>query len=331
MKLPAGLYVAYDAQYDFYPEFNGVPKIVWKDGRANQVAYRADGAGGCGGMGALAIDTAGTTAVPFILEDGKTVSGEPIYLALQQHPLSALFYKASGGKKYIWDEKTQTNTEVPFTLHDFEQAHGVILYNDLLGRTLILSNMEYGPQAECGKPVIYLYPTVPTDVHVEVGADITKSEPLYDTGWNVRAQPYGDLTLLNFNNTTVYPYLYWEGLGHGAYPEITKGVIVATKNAEKTLRDHLAQLGLQGREVEDFLEFWLPRMPQTPYVRLSWLGTKEMDELAPLTITPKPDNVIRVFLDFAGVEAPYPLEPQTLSSRPRSGFTVIEWGGLLQK
>ena len=55
-----------------------------------------------------------------------------------------------------------------------------------------------------------------------------------------------------------------------------------------------------------------------------------MDVLAPLIVSPKPDTSIRVFLDFEGLEKPIALPEQKLSAIPRTGFTVIEWGGLLK-
>ena len=183
---------------------------------------------------------------------------------------------------------------------------------------MIFHNSQYGPQAECGKPVIYLYPTKPTQVSVKVGARITKSDPEYLEGWNVIAEPTGTQTL------------FWEGFGNGPYPEITQGFVVKQSDLETTLRDHIARLGLNAREAQDFLDFWLPKMPIKPYVRLTWFGTRQMDALAPLTITPKPDSVIRVFLDFEGLEKPITIPPQKLSAIPRNGFTVIEWGGLLR-
>ena len=55
-----------------------------------------------------------------------------------------------------------------------------------------------------------------------------------------------------------------------------------------------------------------------------------MNDLAPLSISPKPDTVKRVFLDFAGQNTPATdLAPQQLKGFMRTGFTVVEWGGLL--
>jgi len=57
----------------------------------------------------------------------------------------------------------------------------------------------------------------------------------------------------------------------------------------------------------------------------------EMNNLAPLTVSPKPDTMIRVFLDFEGLDQPVNLIPQKLFAPQRKGFTLIEWGGLLIK
>ena len=114
------------------------------------------------------------------------------------------------------------------------------------------------------------------------------------------------------------------------YPEITVGRVVPTNQVSLAIKSDLIKQGLNVQEIKDFLEFWLPRMPKTPYVRLSWLNTEQMNQLAPLHITPRPDTMIRVFLDFTGQStATTTLLPQTLTALPRDGFTVIEWGGLL--
>ena len=47
----------------------------------------------------------------------------------------------------------------------------------------------------------------------------------------------------------------------------------------------------------------------------------------PLNITPKPDTLIRVMMNFKGVKSYKELEPQELIRPERIGFTVVEWGG----
>lgn len=92
----------------------------------------------------------------------------------------------------------------------------------------------------------------------------------------------------------------------------------------------MKEMGLSDKEIADFKEFWLPKMPATPYVRLSWLLTPEMDTLAPLAVSPKPDSSIRVFLDFEGLNSKIDIAPQVLPHYERKGFTLVEWGGLLK-
>lgn len=203
----------------------------------------------------------------------------------------------------------------------------VVVWRDALGDYHIFYDNNYGRLAECGKPVIYLYPKTKTEAKVQVGANIRISEPNYGAGWKVTAYPDGKI--IN-SDGAVYENLYWEGLGRGEYPAIISGRIVKRENIEAELRHDLFALGLNEKESADFMEFWLPKMPETPYIRLTWLDTAEMNDLAPLVISPRPETVKRVFLDFAGQNTEATdLAPQKLNGFQRKGFTVVEWGGLL--
>jgi len=94
-----------------------------------------------------------------------------------------------------------------------------------LGDFVIFKNEKYARLAECGEPVIYLYPTKTTDVSVKVGADIRISEPDYGNGWNVTAKPSGELTV----NGSKYDSLFWEGQGNGDYPYVDESGVVVKK------------------------------------------------------------------------------------------------------
>jgi hypothetical protein len=105
---------------------------------------------------------------------------------------------------------------------------------------------------------------------------------------------------------------------------VSKDQVVATINTQ------LKEQGLNQKEISDFLDFWQPKLPTTPYTRLTWLTTSQMNQLAPLNITPRPRTVIRTFLDFQGLTKPEKLQPQIFHAPTRNGFTVVEWGGLLR-
>lgn len=212
------------------------------------------------------------------------------------------------------------------SIDDYWANLGTITWTDDYGTTIMYNNQAYEPLAECGKPVIYLYPEKTTTVSVKVGASVTKSEPTYNSGWTAIAEPTGKLIV----GGKVFDSLFWEGVGKGEYPNITSGTVVANGDIKSTVTSQLSYIGLNTKETADFLEFWMPKMPTTPYVRLSWLQNRDMNILAPLTISPTPNSMIRVFLDFEGLDHSISLPAQKLVPMARNGFTVVEWGGLLK-
>lgn len=254
-----------------------------------------------------------------LLEVGTSPSGDPLYaLTDGSHELFDLAYDSYSVGREAADMLTRD---------EFVEAMPLLLWQDNAGDYLVFMNSNYAAMVECGKPVVYLYPEEITKVKVAVAADVKVSEPDYGTGWTVTAEPNGDLVTVQGE---AVDSLFWEGTGQGEYPEITTGLVVPRTRVKKTIREDLRTIGFNKKEIADFMEFWIPRMPHTPFVRMSWFSTQEMNELAPLTVTPRPDTVIRTFLDFEGQFSPKTsLQPQILESTDRAGFTVTEWGGLL--
>ena len=247
---------------------------------------------------------------------GKVASGQTVYaLKNKQHRLYVISYT-----------EYKNDADSPVSFDRFLQDHALMFVKNSRGDYLAYIRDSYMPAYSCAKPVVYLYPTKTTSINVAVGANVTVSDPLYPTGgWrNVIAEPSGQLTY----SGKKYDSLFWEGLGYGAYPKITHGVVVPRAEAEATIWRQLTELGLNKKESTDFMEYWASKIPNRPYVRLTWFKTAELERLAPLYITPKPDTVIRVFLDMAGFDEPIDLPLQKLSPTPRRGFTVVEWGGL---
>ena len=174
------------------------------------------------------------------------------------------------------------------------------------------------------KPVIYLYPETETTVHVEVAyqGELTVTIPPYENGWTVTASPDGTLT---DKDGKTYPYLFWEGKTNVLLPT-DEGFCVKGEETEAFLLDILPRLGLIEREYTEFIDFWLPRMEGNPYNVITF-QTDAYEALAPLTVSPAPDAVLRVFMSFRASETPVELPTQEIESFARHGFTVIEWGG----
>ncbi|MCQ2555170.1 MAG: hypothetical protein MJ171_05925 [Clostridia bacterium] len=176
----------------------------------------------------------------------------------------------------------------------------------------------------CYKPVIYLYPTEETDVTVslDLKGELTCTYPRYDNGWNVKAYPDG--TLKDIRGTE-YSYLYWEG--ETAFePDMSKGFSVKGTDTASFLEDALSKLGLNRKEANEFIVFWLPLMEKNEYNIISFQEEK-YTEAAKLNVSPSPDTVIRVFMTYQASDKPVSIEPQMLYSPERQGFTVVEWGG----
>ncbi|MFA6602976.1 MAG: hypothetical protein WCT01_04200 [Candidatus Shapirobacteria bacterium] len=302
------------------------PNITWEDRSENSTSFNTRLIGGCGSESRNDNYSLSPEFISQKVHSGYMFNeSQPQYEVFQvtdpNHPLVGQLYN---------NYKVGRESEPGFlNINDFAKQHNHFIWKDKMGNYLLFISANYQPMAECGKPVIYLYPQVPTQVSVKVGAKITQSEPLYSSiGWQVLAQPDGSLNYQGQN----YPYLFWEGQGNGLYPDYRdQGFVVAQQDLIATVNRHLRLLGLNQKESADFMEFWQPRLPSTPFVRLTWLGTADMNRLAPLKVSPRPDTTIRLFLEFEGLDSPITLKPQKLSAPKRTGFTLVEWGGLLFK
>ena len=197
----------------------------------------------------------------------------------------------------------------------------------LIMTEISVSDFELDPDVEY-KPVIYLYPDETTDVSVRLdfNGKITVTEPKYNNGWNVTAYPNGTLEC----DGRQYPYLFWEGIRNYEV-DTSKGFCVSGEDTEAFLRDKLNYLGLNKKETEEFLGFWLPYMKDNSYNVITFAAEDYTDN-AKLDIDPAPETVIRVFMKFSPSDSYVAKEPQHLEKAPgRKGFTVIEWGGSIYR
>ena len=176
------------------------------------------------------------------------------------------------------------------------------------------------------KPIIYLYPTEETQVSVKVGnpENLTHTYPKYENGWNVIAKPNGELKDIK-TGRNLYA-LYWEGI-NTAKPNMNEGFIAKGEDTISFLEEKLAILGLNEREAEEFIVYWLPKLESNKYNFIRFETMEEINESMPLKITPTPDTIIRVIMEFKGIDEPFKVQEQKLETPVRDGFTVVEWGG----
>lgn len=275
---------------------------------------------GCGSAASAVSRYDGAKESDFVVT-GKTSDGKTVYEF--KDPNNQIVQKSYSEYKDFYKEDTSTQI---ISFAEFLKQHAVIAYKNADSEWLIYTRDQFAAVGGCAKPVVYLYPTRTQQVSVRVGADVKISDPFYNpsTGWRAVAQPNGQLSV----DGKQYDSLFWEGPGIGQYPSITSGTVVKRADAIKTIRSQLTQQGLNAKESNDFVEYWQDRIPNKPYIRLTWFNTAQLNELAPLWISPRPDTMLRVFLDMSGYDTQISIPKQKLSSTPRQGFTVVEWGGL---
>ncbi len=177
------------------------------------------------------------------------------------------------------------------------------------------------------KPMIYLYPTKKTNVTVLLGYPelLTTTYPKYLDKWQVTAYPNGDL--VDKNNKTYYG-LYWEGLNNIS-TNFEDGFVVKKDNIISFLEEKLNILGLNEREANEFIVYWLPILEQNDYNLIRFATLDEINDQMPLDINPRPDSLIRVLMEFKPLEQNITVKEQLLTTPQRTGFTVVEWGGTI--
>ncbi len=181
------------------------------------------------------------------------------------------------------------------------------------------------------KPAIYLYPKKAQSIGVKLDLDgkLTVSNPKYDStaGWNVLALPDG--TIKQPLNMTEYPYLYYEAdLNNVNIPK--EGWVVEKSNLKDQISKLLNQIGFNGKETDDFLSYWLPRLTEKPYYFITLLPENVINEKEKLTFSSTPDTLIRTRFVFEGLDYPMSVAPlPNIPSHSRTGFTVTDWGGTL--
>lgn len=190
-----------------------------------------------------------------------------------------------------------------------------------------MERAQYRITAE--KPVIYLYPSVPTLVEIKVNpvGAFSFTYPIYENGWKVTANPNGQLT----HNNQIFNYLFWESTQDWklASKELESGFVVKKAEVISFLEEKLTAFGFNSKEKADFITFWGPQLIQNEWNFIHFMFNEECNEFAELEITPKPDHMYRFYMIsmplIDGNE--FMISEQEIKPIDRSGFTVLEWGG----
>ncbi|MDD5360540.1 MAG: hypothetical protein PHN88_00290 [Ignavibacteria bacterium] len=172
------------------------------------------------------------------------------------------------------------------------------------------------------KPAVYLYPEsdIKVNVQIAVNGKLTFTEPLYKDGWEVNATSNGLID-------DKYDYLFYEAdLNKVDLP--SEGWIVSYNELENWFNENLPSMGLNKKETEQFKEYWLKNLKKSNYYEIRLLGSDFLSANMKLVVTPEPQSILRLNFHFKPVSEKTQLTAPTISKFTRTGFTVVEWGGI---
>ena len=177
------------------------------------------------------------------------------------------------------------------------------------------------------KPIIYIYPEengTKVSVTVSNPEKLTCTYPKYGEGWVVLADKDGTLT---DNTGRKYYSLYWEGKDY-QNSNFEEGFVVKGEDTAAFLEEKLAILGLNEREAEEFIVYWLPILERNNYNLIRFLTEDEINSQMRLNIDPEPDTLIRIMMEYKPLMFKRDVKEQVLEKVERTGYTVVEWGGI---
>jgi hypothetical protein len=185
------------------------------------------------------------------------------------------------------------------------------------------ADLLYYPNVYARAPNLYLYPETTTEVSVRLGfplgGEVVVSEPPYGDGWQVQVAPDGTID-------GQWGYLFYEARLPRRV-QTARGWVLDGGDLEAELRALLARLGFRGREIDDFVAYWVPELAGA-----AWWAAYPMEpaELVTLHIDPDPRQVHRVWLYLEPLAGPVSLpEPALSGPLDREGFVAVEWGVVL--
>ena len=177
------------------------------------------------------------------------------------------------------------------------------------------------------KPNIYIYPTEQIDLSVKLnfplGGEIVTSIPEYGTGWNINVDTSGLI-----NNS--YSYLFYES----TQPDIwqrNNGWTIQTDKLESFFRQNMTEYGFNEKEINDFIEYWIPRLNDYQLYSIYPQTKSLIDNVIQLDFSKQPDNILRLFYVIKGQnQLQDKLTEPTIDNFEREGYFVTEWGVILK-
>lgn len=177
------------------------------------------------------------------------------------------------------------------------------------------------------KPNIYIYPNAPIELTVKLnfpmGGEVITSIPEYGTGWHVMVDTSGLI-----DNS--FSYLFYES----TQPDIwqnNNGWNIQTDKLELFFRQNMAAYGFNGREITDFVDYWIPRLTKFSSYSIYPQTKNIIDDVIQLDLSKQPERILRLFYVIKGHnDLQGKLTAPTVNSFKREGYFITEWGVILK-
>ena len=177
------------------------------------------------------------------------------------------------------------------------------------------------------KPNIYLYPEEQTDIVVsfEHPELLTTVIPDYSGNWSVEAAPDGTLQAEDGNE---YSYLFYESETQPFFFGNKEGWLIKADERAERYTEILTEYGFNEKEIADFVEFWVEKLPEGVDYMMYPNVTEVIDKAMPVSFSTEPDSIFRIWFTFEVYDDQEVPEPE-VEEFIRDGFTLVEWGGVI--
>lgn len=176
------------------------------------------------------------------------------------------------------------------------------------------------------KPNIYIYPEQEILLDVQLGfpqgGNVIASIPEYGNGWTVTVTPDGKIN-------GQYDYLFYESEQPNVW-QTEKGWCIKTENLDEFFRQNMTGFGFEVHEINDFTEYWIPRLKNSEYYLLYPQTSQIIGSVIELTFSETPDNIQRLFYLILEADSAVEIDLPEINSFTREGFCVAEWGVILE-
>ncbi len=177
------------------------------------------------------------------------------------------------------------------------------------------------------KPNIYIYPKQEMNLDVKIsfpqGGKIINSIPEYNGGWNVNVDDKGKIE-------SKYDYLFYESDQPNIW-QYKSGWVIEKAKLSQFFNSNMAAYGFNQKEINDFVEYWIPRLKTFKFYKIYPQEKKWIDEVIQIDYSTKPDNLLRLFYVIEGTDDIVSIGLHTsIAKFNRTDFYITEWGVILK-